>query len=187
MLVVLVVRAALVEAAPIERAAALLVLQGPQMSEAVQAHQKAAPADQVDQVGQVVRLAAEAELAALAQLALRADQVALAVQAVQAVLAATLLPVQAELVVQAESAAEPVLAELVEMLLLFLRPAAEAAGYSYLFRPWLPLPIGEIFLPQRRPTLLALSKAAKQPFNNELPFLYSQLSHKGITNMSKKP
>lgn len=184
MLVVLVVRAALVEAAPIERAAALLVLQGPQMSEAVQAHQKAAPADQV---GQVVRLAAEAELAALAQLALRADQVALAVQAVQAVLAATLLPVQAELVVQAESAAEPVLAELVEMLLLFLRPAAEAAGYSYLFRPWLPLPIGEIFLPQRRPTLLALSKAAKQPFNNELPFLYSQLSHKGITNMSKKP
>ena len=124
---------ALVEAAPIERAAALLVLQGPQMSEAVQAHQKAAPADQVDQVGQVVRLAAEAELAALAQLALRADQVALAVQAV---LAATLLPVQAELVVQAESAAEPVLAELVEMLLLFLRPAAEAAGYSYLFRPW---------------------------------------------------
>lgn len=187
MLVVLVVRAALVEAAPIERAAALLVLQGPQMSEAVQAHQKAAPADQVDQVGQVVRLAAEAELAALAQLALRADQVALAVQAVLAVLAATLLPVQAELVVQAESAAEPVLAELVEMLLLFLRPAAEAAGYSYLFRPWLPLPIGEIFLPQRRPTLLALSKAAKQPFNNELPFLYSQLSHKGITNMSKKP
>lgn len=184
---VLVVRAALVEAAPIERAAALLVLQGPQMSEAVQAHQKAAPADQVDQVGQVVRLAAEAELAALAQLALRADQVALAVQAVQAVLAATLLPVQAELVVQAESAAEPVLTELVEMLLLFLRPAAEAAGYSYLFRPWLPLPIGEIFLPQRRPTLLALSKAAKQPFNNELPFLYSQLSHKGITNMSKKP
>ncbi len=181
MLVVLVVRAALVEAAPIERAAALLVLQGPQMSEAVQAHQKAAPADQVDQVGQVVRLAAEAELAALAQLALRADQVALAVQA------ATLLPVQAELVVQAESAAEPVLAELVEMLLLFLRPAAEAAGYSYLFRPWLPLPIGEIFLPQRRPTLLALSKAAKQPFNNELLFLYSQLSHKGITNMSKKP
>lgn len=181
MLVVLVVRAALVEAAPIERAAALLVLQGPQMSEAVQAHQKAAPADQVDQVGQVVRLAAEAELAALAQLALRADQVALAVQA------ATLLPVQAELVVQAESAAEPVLAELVEMLLLFLRPAAETAGYSYLFRPWLPLPIGEIFLPQRRPTLLALSKAAKQPFNNELPFLYSQLSHKGITNMSKKP
>lgn len=163
----LVVRAALVEAAPIERAAALLVLRGPQMSEAVQAHQKAAPADQVDQVGQVVRLAAEAELAALAQLALRADQVALAVQAVLA--------------------AEPVLAELVEMLLLFLRPAAEAAGYSYLFRPWLPLPIGEIFLPQRRPTLLALSKAAKQPFNNELPFLYSQLSHKGITNMSKKP
>lgn len=187
MLVVLVVRAALVEAAPIERAAALLVLQGPQMSEAVQAHQKAAPADQVDQVGQVVRLAAEAELAALAQLALRADQVVLAVLAVQAVLAATLLPVQAELVVQAESAAKPVLAELVEMLLLFLRPAAEAAGYSYLFRPWLPLPIGEIFLPQRRPTLLALSKAAKQPFNNELPFLYSQLSHKGITNMSKKP
>lgn len=184
MLVVLVVRAALVEAAPIERAAALLVLQGPQMSKAVQAHQKAAPADQVDQVGQVVRLAAEAELAALAQLALRADQVALAVQAV---LAATLLPVQAELVVQAESAAEPVLAELVEMLLLFLRPAAEAAGYSYLFRPWLPLPTGEIFLPQRRPTLLALSKAAKQPFNNELPFLFSQLSHKGITNMSKKP
>ena len=187
MLVVLVVRAALVEAAPIERAAALLVLQGPQMSEAVQAHQKAAPADQVDQVGQVVRLAAEAELAALAELALRADQVVLAVLAVQAVLAATLLPVQAELVVQAESAAKPVLAELVEMLLLFLRPAAEAAGYSYLFRPWLPLPIGEIFLPQRRPTLLALSKAAKQPFNNELPFLYSQLSHKGITNMSKKP
>lgn len=187
MLVVLVVRAALVEAAPIERAAALLVLQGPQMSEAVQAHQKAAPADQVDQVGQVVRLAAEAELAALAQLALRADQVVLAVQAVQAVLAATLLPVQAELVVQAVLAAKPVLAELVEMLLLFLRPAAEAAGYSYLFRPWLPLPIGEIFLPQRRPTLLALSKAAKQPFNNELPFLYSQLSHKGITNMSKKP
>lgn len=156
MLVVLVVRAALVEAAPIERAAALLVLRGPQMSEAVQAHQKAAPADQV-------------------------------ALAVQAVLAATLLPVQAELVVQAESAAKPVLAELVEMLLLFLRPAAEAAGYSYLFRPWLPLPIGEIFLPQRRPTLLALSKAAKQPFNNELPFLYSQLSHKGITNMSKKP
>lgn len=147
---------ALVEAAPIERAAALLVLQGPQMSKAVQAHQKAAPADQV-------------------------------ALAVQAVLAATLLPVQAELVVQAESAAEPVLAELVEMLLLFLRPAAEAAGYSYLFRPWLPLPIGEIFLPQRRPTLLALSKAAKQPFNNELPFLFSQLSHKGITNMSKKP
>lgn len=186
-----VVRAALrvaLLAAPIERAAALLVLQGPQMSEAVQAHQKAAPADQVDQVGQVVRLAAEAELAALAQLALRADQVALAVQAV---LAATLLPVQAQLVVQAESAAEPVLAELVEMLLLFLRPAAEAAGYSYLFRPWLPLPIGEIigeiFLPQRRPTLLALSKAAKQPFNNELLFLFSQLSHKGITNMSKKP
>lgn len=167
LLAVPIVRAALVEAAPIERAAALLVLQGPQMSEAVQAHQKAAPADQVDQVGQVVRLAAEAELAALAQLALRADQVALAVQA--------------------ESAAEPVLAELVEMLLLFLRPAAEAAGYSYLFRPWLPLPIGEIFLPQRRPTLLALSKAAKQPFNNELPFLFSQLSHKGITNMSKKP
>ena len=157
------------------------------MSKAVQAHQKAAPADQVDQVdqvGQVVRLAAEAELAALAQLALRADQVALAVQAV---LAATLLLVQAELVVQAESAAEPVLAELVEMLLLFLRPTAEAAGYSYLFRPWLPLPIGEIFLPQRRPTLLALLKAAKQPFNNELPFLFSQLSHKGITNMSKKP
>lgn len=121
LLAVPIVRAALVEAAPIERAAALLVLQGPQMSEAVQAHQKAAPADQVDQVGQVVRL------------------------------------------------------------------AAEAAGYSYLFRPWLPLPIGEIFLPQRRPTLLALSKAAKQPFNNELPFLYSQLSHKGITNMSKKP
>lgn len=118
LLAVPIVRAALVEAAPIERAAALLVLQGPQMSEAVQAHQKAAPADQV---GQVVRL------------------------------------------------------------------AAEAAGYSYLFRPWLPLPIGEIFLPQRRPTLLALSKAAKQPFNNELPFLYSQLSHKGITNMSKKP
>ena len=176
-----IVRAALVEAAPIERAAALLVLQGPQMSEAVQAHQKAAPADQVDQVGQVVRLAAEAELAALAQLALRADQVE------QVVLAETLLPVQAELVVQAESAAEPALAELVEMLLLFLRPAAEAAGYSYLFRPWLPLPIGETFLPQRRPTLLALSKAAKQPFNNELPFLYSQLSHKGITNMSKKP
>lgn len=181
LLAVPIVRAALVEAAPIERAAALLVLQGPQMSEAVQAHQKAAPADQVDQVGQVVRLAAEAELAALAQLALRADQVE------QVVLAETLLPVQAELVVQAESAAEPALAELVEMLLLFLRPAAEAAGYSYLFRPWLPLPIGEIFLPQRRPTLLALSKAAKQPFNNELPFLYSQLSHKGITNMSKKP
>ena len=90
MLVVLVVRAALVEAAPIERAAALLVLRGPQMSEAVQAHQKAAPADQV-------------------------------ALAVQAVLAATLLPVQAELVVQAESAAKPVLAELVEMLLLFLR------------------------------------------------------------------
>ena len=124
LLAVPIVRPALAEAAPIERAAALLVLQGPQMSEAVQAHQKAAPADQVDQVdqvGQVVRL------------------------------------------------------------------AAEAAGYSYLFRPWLPLPIGEIFLPQRRPTLLALSKAAKQPFNNELPFLYSQLSHKGITNMSKKP
>ena len=184
LLAVPIVRAALVEAAPIERAAALLVLQGPQMSEAVQAHQKAAPADQVGQVGQVVRPAAEAALAALAQLALRADQVVLALQAV---LAATLLPVQAELVVQAESAAKPVLAELVEMLLLFLRPAAEAAGYSYLFRPWLPLPIGEIFLPQRRPTLLALSKAAKQPFNNELPFLYSQLSHKGITNMSKKP
>lgn len=73
-------------------------------------------------------------------------------------LAATLLPDQAELVVQAESAAESALAELVEVLLFFLRPAAEAAGYSYLFRPWLPLPIGEIFLPQRRPTLLALLK-----------------------------
>lgn len=92
------------------RVAASLVLQGPQMSEAVQAHQKAAPVD------------------------------------------------QAELVAQAESAAGPVLAELVEMFLLFLRPVAEAAGYSYLFRPWLPLPIGEIFLPQRRPTLLALLK-----------------------------
>ena len=132
-----------------------LVLQGPQMSEAVQAHQKAAPVDQAEQVGLVVRLAAEAELAALAQLALQAEQVALVEQVA---LAATLLPDQAELVVQAESAAAPVLAELVEMFLLFLRPIAEAAGYSYLFRPWLPLPIGEIFLPQRRPTLLALLK-----------------------------
>lgn len=143
------VRVALAEAALAVRVAALLVLQGPQMSEAVQAHQKAAPVDQAEQVGLVVRLAAEAELAALAQLALQAEQVALA---------ATLLPDQAELVVQAESAAAPVLAELVEMFLLFLRPVAEAAGYSYLFRPWLPLPIGEIFLPQRRPTLLALLK-----------------------------
>ena len=122
-------RVALAEAALAVRVAASLVLQGPQMSEAVQAHQKAAPVDQAEQVGLVVRLAAEAELAALAQLAL-----------------------------QAESAAAPVLAELVEMFLLFLRPVAEAAGYSYLFRPWLPLPIGEIFLPQRRPTLLALLK-----------------------------
>lgn len=110
------------------RVAASLVLQGPQVSEAVQAHQKAAPVDQAEQVRLVVQLAA------------------------------TLLPDQAELVVQAESAAAPVLAELVEMFLLFLRPVAEAAGYSYLFRPWLPLPIGEIFLPQRRPTLLALLK-----------------------------
>lgn len=92
------------------RVAASLVLQGPQVSEAVQAHQKAAPVDQAEQVGLV-------------------EQVALA---------ATLLPDQAELVVQAESAAAPVLAELVEMFLLFLRPVAEAAGYSYLFRPWLP-------------------------------------------------
>lgn len=91
----------------------------------------------------------------MAQLALQAEQVALVEQVV---LAATLLPDQAELVVQAESAAESALAELVEVLLLFLCPAAEAAGYSYLFRPWLPLPIGEIFLPQRRPTLLALLK-----------------------------
>lgn len=71
----------------------------------------------------------------MAQLALQAEQVALVEQVV---LAATLLPDQAELVVQAESAAESALAELVEVLLLFLRPAAEAAGYSYLFRPWLP-------------------------------------------------
>lgn len=125
-------RVALAETALAVRVAASLVLQGPQMSEAVQAHQKAAPVDQAEQVGLVVRLAAEAELAALAQLALQAEQVALA--------------------------AAPVLAELVEMFLLFLRPVAEAAGYSYLFRPWLPLPIGEIFLPQRRPTLLALLK-----------------------------
>ena len=131
---------ALAEAALAVRVAALLVLQGPQMSEAVQAHQKAAPVDQAEQVGLVVRLAAEAELAALAQLALQAEQVALVDQVA---LAATLLPDQAELV---------------EMFLLFLRPVAEAAGYSYLFRPWLPLPIGEIFLPQRRPTLLALLK-----------------------------
>ena len=116
-------RVALAEAALAVRVAASLVLQGPQMSEAVQAHQKAAPVDQAEQVGLVVRLAAEAELV---------EQVALA--------------------------AAPVLAELVEMFLLFLRPVAEAAGYSYLFRPWLPLPIGEIFLPQRRPTLLALLK-----------------------------
>lgn len=102
-----------------------------------------------------VRLAAEAELAALAQLALQAEQVALVEQVA---LAATLLPDQAELVEQVALAAAPVLAELVEMFLLFLRPVAEAAGYSYLFRPWLPLPIGEIFLPQRRPTLLALLK-----------------------------
>ena len=67
------------------------------------------------------------------QLTLRAEQVALVEQVA---LAATLLPDQAELVVQAESAAAPVLAELVEMFLLFLRPIAEAAGYSYLFRPW---------------------------------------------------
>ena len=128
-------RVALAEAALAVRVAASLVLQGPQMSEAVQAHQKAAPVDQAEQVGLVVRLAAEAELAALA-----------------------LLPDQAELVEQVALAAAPVLAELVEMFLLFLRPVAEAAGYSYLFRPWLPLPIGEIFLPQRRPTLLALLK-----------------------------
>lgn len=127
------VRVALAEAALAVRVAALLVLQGPQMSEAVQAHQKATPVDQAEQVGLVALV----------------DQVALA---------ATLLPDQAELVVQAESAAAPVLAELVEMFLLFLRPVAEAAGYSYLFRPWLPLSIGEIFLPQRRPTLLALLK-----------------------------
>lgn len=100
------------------------------MSEAVQAHQKAAPIDQAEQVGLVVRLAAEAELAALVQLTLQAEQVALVEQVA---LAATLLPDQAELVVQAESAAAPVLAELVEMFLLFLRPVAEAAGYSYLF------------------------------------------------------
>lgn len=131
-------RVALAEAALAVRVAASLVLQGPQMSEAVQAHQKAAPVDQAEQVGLVVRLAAEAELAALAQLALQAEQVAL--------------------VEQVALAAAPVLAELVEMFLLFLRPVAEAAGYSYLFRPWLPLPIGEIFLPQRRPTLLALLK-----------------------------
>ena len=148
-------RVALAEAALAVRVAASLVLQGPQMSEAVQAHQKAAPVDQAEQVGLVVRLAAEAELAALAQLALQAEQVALVEQVA---LAATLLPDQAELVEQVALAAAPVLAELVEMFLLFLRPVAEAAGYSYLFRPWLPLPIGEIFLPQRRPTLLALLK-----------------------------
>ena len=91
----------------------------------------------------------------MAQLALQAEQVALVEQVA---LAATLLPDQAELVEQVALAAAPVLAELVEMFLLFLRPVAEAAGYSYLFRPWLPLPIGEIFLPQRRPTLLALLK-----------------------------
>ena len=42
------VRVALVEAAPVVRVATLLVLQGPQMSEAVQAHQKAALADQAE-------------------------------------------------------------------------------------------------------------------------------------------
>lgn len=113
-------RVALAEAALAVRVAASLVLQGPQMSEALQAEQVAL----VEQVA----------------------------------LAATLLPDQAELVEQVALAAAPVLAELVEMFLLFLRPVAEAAGYSYLFRPWLPLPIGEIFLPQRRPTLLALLK-----------------------------
>ena len=44
----LVVRVALAEAAPVVRVAASLVLQGPQMSEAVQAHQKAALADQAE-------------------------------------------------------------------------------------------------------------------------------------------
>lgn len=42
------VRVALAEAAPVVRVAASLVLQGPQMSEAVQAHQKAALADQAE-------------------------------------------------------------------------------------------------------------------------------------------
>lgn len=42
------VRVALAEAAPVVRVAASLVLQGPQMSEAVQAHQKAAPVDQAE-------------------------------------------------------------------------------------------------------------------------------------------
>ena len=142
----LAVRVVLAEAEQVERAAVPLVLQGPQTSEAAQARQKAAPADQVALAVLVVQLAAEVELAALAQLTLQADQVALAV------LVATPLPVQAGLVEQAEATAELVLAELVEVLLLFLRPAAEAAGYSCLFRPWLPLPIGEIFLSQRRPT-----------------------------------
>ena len=114
----LAVRVVLAEAEQVERAAVPLVLQEPQTSEAAQARQKAAPADQV----------------------------------ALAVLVATPLPVQAGLVEQAESTAELVLAELVEVFLLFLRPAAEAAGYSCLFRPWLPLPIGEIFLSQRRPT-----------------------------------
>lgn len=41
-------RVALAEAAPVVRVAASLVLQGPQMSEAVQAHQKAALADQAE-------------------------------------------------------------------------------------------------------------------------------------------
>ena len=41
-------RVALAEAAPVVRVAASLVLQGPQMSEAVQAHQKAALTDQAE-------------------------------------------------------------------------------------------------------------------------------------------
>ena len=150
--VALAVRVVLAEAEQVERAAVPLVLQEPQTSEAAQARQKAAPADQVERVGLVVQLAAEVELAALAQPTLQADQVALAV------LVATPLPVQAGLVEQAESTAKLVLAELVEVFLLFLRPAAEAAGYSCLFRPWLPLPIGEIFFSQRRPTLLTSLK-----------------------------
>lgn len=178
-------RVALAEAALAVRVAASLVLQGPQMSEAVQAHQKAAPVDQAEQVGLVVRLAAEAELAALAQLVLQAEQVALVEQVA---LAATLLPDQAELVVQAESAAAPVLAELVEMFLLFLRPVAEAAGYSYLFRPWLPLPIGGNLLTTKKTHPFSfIKRLLSNLLITELPFLYSQLSHKGITNMSKKP
>lgn len=46
--VALAALAVLAEAAPVVRVAASLVLQGPQMSEAVQAHQKAALADQAE-------------------------------------------------------------------------------------------------------------------------------------------